>query len=1154
MENNFVHLHVHSEYSLLDGACRIDELVKKTAELGQKAVAVTDHGVMYGAIDFYRSAKEAGIKPIIGCEVYVARRTRFDKEAAYDSHSYHLVLLCENNTGYQNLIKLVSLAYTEGFYSKPRVDKQLLAKYSEGLICLSACLAGEIPSKLLDGNYEEAKASAKEYLDIFGKGNFYLELQNHGIKEQKHILPQICRIAEELDIPLVATNDAHYIEKQDSKIQNLLMCIQMNKTIYEDNPIKFPTDEFYLKSTEEMQKLFSQFPGAVENTVLIADRCNVELEFGVIKLPAFKTESETDNTTFFKNLCRKGLLKRYGDNPSEKAVKRMKYELDTIIKMGYVDYYLIVWDYVRYARSNDIAVGPGRGSGAGSICAYCIGITDIDPLKYNLLFERFLNPERVSMPDFDIDFCIIGRQKVIDYVVKKYGSERVSQIITFDTLKARAAIQDTGRALGLPVPFRNEVSSLVPKDIHITVNQALEEVFELKKLYETNQSARQLIDMAKKIEGMPRNDSVHAAGVVISGVPVTDLVPVKVSDGAVLSQYTMNSLESLGLLKMDFLGLRNLTVIKNCCDKIAETNPDFNIKNIPLDDRETYEMMSEGNTIGVFQFESPGMRNLLSRLKPRNIDDIIAAMSLYRPGPSDSISKYIKNRQNPDNIKYKHPLLRDILDVTYGCMIYQEQVMEICRKLAGYSYGRADIVRKAMSKKKHDVMQKERHSFIYGDNGESGNSPCCGAIANGVSEETANEIFDEMIGFASYAFNKSHAAAYSHVAYQTAYLKCHYFKEYMAALISSVIERTDKLAEYINECQKNNVCILPPDINKSNAEFTVEAGGIRYGLLAIKTLGAGVIKEITEQRRKFGNFINLQSFCQRMSESRITKSAVEFLIKAGAFDGLGANRRQMIGNYMYIMDAAAQYSNSNIEGQISMFSDDNGRDTGIFDEFSPMPEFEKKDLLLFEKNVLGMYISGHPADPYKISSELMHLQTANEISVNLNSRRYKNNTLVGILGVVEEFSQVNGQSGKKRAYITLHDRTGRVTCLVFQSVLFQHEKKLSEGNVVYIKGKISVNPKYRDSFIADEVFDEQEINKIIESKKLCIKTDSTQHETIGKLSEIFSRYKGSNTVCYYFTDLKKMVKPKSGFSVSVNDNLIKEISGVTDYKNIGLID
>ncbi len=1152
--DSFVHLHVHSEYSLLDGACRLTELVKKVAELGQKAVAVTDHGVMYGAVDFYKEAKSAGIKPIIGCEVYVARRTRFDREAKLDSHSYHLVLLCENNKGYENLVKLVSLGYTEGFYSKPRVDKELLKKYSEGLICLSACLAGEIPSKLMDGDYSGAVKAAEEYLEIFGENNFFIEIQNHGINEQKIILPQLARIAREKNIPLVATNDAHYLDKSDAEVQNLLMCIQMKKTIYEENSIKFPTDEFYLKSTEEMAELFSQFPCAIENTSRIAERCNVEFEFGVIKLPEFKIEGEDDNTAYFKKLCVYGLKKRYGENPEPDIVKRMKHELDVIIKMGYVDYFLIVWDFVKYAKDNDIPVGPGRGSGAGSICAYCIGITDIDPIKYNLLFERFLNPERVSMPDFDIDFCIEGRQRVIDYVVKKYGIDRVSQIIAFDTLKARAAIKDTGRAFGMSVKFRNDVSVTVPKELNITIKQALEKSYELKHLYETDPSAKKLVDMAMKIEGMPRNDTVHAAGVVISGVPVTDLVPVKTNDDAVVTQYTATALESLGLLKMDFLGLRNLTIIKHASEAIKLNNPQFDINEISVSDKETYEMMSQGETTGVFQFESSGMRSVLSRLKPECLEDLIAVISLYRPGPSESIPRYIKNKHNPKNITYKHPLLADILDVTYGCMVYQEQVMEICRKLAGYSYGRADIVRRAMAKKKHDVMEKERQSFIYGDDGNEGGTACCGAVANGVSEEVANEIFDEMTSFASYAFNKSHAAAYAYLAYQTAYLKCHYPREYMAALMSSVVDNSDKLTEYVDECRKHGITVLRPDINKSNEEFTVEENGVRYGLLAIKTLGAGVIREIILQREKFGDFKNLQDFCQRMADSKITKNAVEFLIKSGAFDGLGANRRQMISNYMFLIDTAGEISRTNIEGQMGLFSDDVQEQSTIFEEFAPMEEFHYADLLGFEKSATGMYISGHPTEPYKIALKYMKTLEIHKLTEGLKERKFSNNTPVCICGVLDDLSVRFTSTGRKMGFLSLQDSTGFCECTVFPDLFLPNEKKLESGNVVFIKGKVSSKKKYNDSFIADEIYDANDLWNIISRKRFCIKISSSEKEKIVALTDVLNKHKGDSEVCFYLTDLKKLIKLKNIAGVYINEKLITELSALINVENMGIID
>ncbi|MBQ8434439.1 MAG: DNA polymerase III subunit alpha, partial [Oscillospiraceae bacterium] len=873
-----------------------------------------------------------------------------------------------------------------------------------------------------------------------------------------------------------------------------------------------------------------------------------------IKLPEFKIDGENDNTAFFRRLCQEGLHKRYGSNITQAEIKRMEYELDVIIRMGYVDYYLIVWDFVKYANDNVIPVGPGRCSGAGSICAYCIGITDIDPVRYNLLFERFLNPERVSMPDFDIDFCIEGRQRVIDYVVEKYGTDRVSQIIAFDTLKARAAIKDTGRTLGLPVKFRNDVAAMVPKDLKITISQALQKSYELKQLYETNQSAKKLLDMAMKIEGMPRNDTVHAAGVVISGVPVTDLVPVKVSSEAVVTQYTMTALESLGLLKMDFLGLRNLTIIKHCCEKIREKNPEFNINKIPVCDKETFDMMSKGLTTGVFQFESAGMRSVLSRLKPESLEDLIAVISLYRPGPSESIPRYIKNKHNPKNIQYKHPMLRDILDVTYGCMVYQEQVMEICRRLAGYSYGRADLVRRAMAKKKHDVMEKERHSFIYGDSGENGSSPCCGAVANGVSEQTANEIFDEMSGFASYAFNKSHAAAYAYLSYQTAYLKCHYQREYMAALMSIVLDNTDKLTEYVDECRKNEITVLRPDINRSYEHFTVEGDDIRYGLLAIKTLGAGVIKEIIADRDRYGDFTNLHNFCQRMAESRISRTAVEHLIKAGAFDGLGANRRQMISNYVSLLDTAGEISRSNIEGQMGLFSDETENRTGVFEEFAPMEEFRYADLLCFEKFATGMYISGHPTDPYKTILELMHVPAAREISDKLKERKYTNDTPVCLCGVMEDLSVRYTSTGRKMGFLTLQDSTGFTECTAFPDVFLQNEKKLEYGKLLFIKGKISSNSKYNDSFVAENIFDEEEFQRLVKQKKLCIKVCSREKEKILRLTELLNGFRGENAICFYLTDLKKLIKPKKISGVMLNQELLNGICKLLGNENAGLID
>ena len=808
---DFVHLHLHTEYSLLDGACRIEEICRAAKDLGQNAVAITDHGVMYGAIDFYKAAKKEGVKPIIGCEVYVAHSSRFNKDKNKDSGYNHLVLLCKNETGYKNLIKMVSLSFTEGFYFKPRIDKELLKNHSQGLIALSACLAGEIPSALMKGDYESAKEAVLWYKSVFGE-DYYLELQNHGLEEQIKINPLIKQLSQETGVALVATNDVHYVKKQDAKMQKVLICIQTDKKLNEENPLAFSTDEFYLKPAEEMNSLFADTPCAIENTVKIAEKCNFDFELGHIKLPVFDI-GDKNHFEFFREKCFEGLYKIKGENPPEEYVNRLNYELETINKMGYVDYYLIVQDFVNYAKNSNIPVGPGRGSGAGSLAAYCIGITGIDPIKYNLFFERFLNPERVSMPDFDIDFCYVNRQKVIDYVIKKYGSEKVAQIVTFGTMAARAAVRDVGRVMNIPYATCDRTAKLIPRTLGITIEKAIEETPDLKLLYNSDQEVKELLDMAKRVEGMPRHASTHAAGVVISDRAVWEYVPLALNDNSAVTQYTMTSLEELGLLKMDFLGLRNLTIIREAQNHIKKHQPNFHIDNIPLDDNETYKMMSEGFTDGIFQFESEGMKNVLRQFRPERIEDLTAILSLYRPGPMDSIPKYIHNRHNPKDIKYDTPLLKPILDVTYGCIVYQEQVMQIFRTLAGYSLGRADIVRRAMSKKKHDVMKNEKQAFIYGQKDENGNIICTGAVNNGVSEKAAEKIFDEMSAFSSYAFNKSHAAAYSFVSYQTAYLKCHYPKEYMSALMSAALDDSNKIAFYTAECNRLGLKVLPPHIN-----------------------------------------------------------------------------------------------------------------------------------------------------------------------------------------------------------------------------------------------------------------------------------------------------------------------------------------------------
>ncbi len=1152
MENNgFVHLHVHSEYSLLDGACRIKELVKKVKELGQTAIAVTDHGVMYGAVEFYREAKEAGIKPIIGCEVYVARRTRFDRDMRLDSHSYHLVLLCANNQGYKNLIKLVSLGFTEGFYSKPRVDEEILLKYSDGLICLSGCIAGEIAVKLLNNDYEGAKETALKYQSIFGEGNYYLEIQNHGIKEQIEILPQLYKLSRETKIPLVATNDSHYVEKNDAQTQNILMCIQLKKTIFEPNNLAFPTNEFYIKSAQEMEQLFSEVPEAIENTVKIAERCNVEFEFGVIRLPKFKRDGVDDTVEYFRKLCYAGLRKRYGENVKQSVLKRLEYELDVIIRMGYTDYFLIVWDFIRYARENDIPVGPGRGSGAGSLCAYCIGITGIDPIKYNLLFERFLNPERVSMPDFDIDFCVEGRQQVIDYVVSKYGADRVSQIIAFDTLKARAAVKDTGRALGLSVKFRNDVSALIPRSLDMTIEKSLEKSRDLKKLYDSNPSAHRLLDESMKIEGMPRNDSIHAAGVVISAVPVTELVPVKKSGDAVVTQYTMSALETLGLLKMDFLGLRNLTVIKHCSEQIRKRKPDFDINTIPVDDSEIYSMMSAGKTSGVFQFESDGMKRVLSQLMPENLEDLIAVISLYRPGPSESIPKYIYNKHHPDEISYKHPLLEKILDVTYGCMVYQEQVMEICRVAAGYSYGRADLVRRAMAKKKHDVMEKERNVFIYGNRNEAGDTGCCGAVANGIDEKTANEIFDEMSGFASYAFNKSHAAAYAYLSYQTAFLKCHYTKEYMAALMSSILGNTDKLAEYIDECRKNGIIILRPDINQSFAGFTAEESGIRYGLLAIKNIGRGVIDNIVSERNKNGIYTSLENFCERNTRNNIGKIIVENLIKSGCFDNLGQTRLEMVSEYESLMDSFSEYSRQNVEGQMNLFSE-NGLQDVPPKKKKDKREYSYSEMIELEKLATGMYISGHPLDEYRLFKELMKLPDILKLKRS-SDKKYEKDEFC-FLGIISDVTVHYTSAGRKMLFVSVEDVTGSISCTLFPETAETYKALAEPGKIVYIRGRLSRKENYEPSVICSYMWSENEFKKIAENKKLCIKIKSTGKKETEKILEAAKRFGGKTPLCFYLTDMHKFFRSKNPEGINLCSEFTEQLEQIVGMENIGLID
>jgi len=1049
---DFVHLHVHSEYSLLDGACKIEELVARAKELGQEAVAITDHGVMYGAVDFYKAAKKAGIKPIIGCEVYVAPRGRGDRDPQRDKRPYHLILLCKNNTGYQNLAWLVSRGFTEGFYFKPRIDREIIPGHTEGLICLSACLAGEVPRALTAGDYEKAKEAAAWYRDQFGPENYFIEVQDHGIENQVRILPQLVRLSEELGVGLAATNDAHYLRKEDHKLQHLLLCIQTGHTVNEEIPLEFPTQEFYLKSGDEMAQVFQGIPSAIQNTVEIAKRCNVEFEFGKTKLPKFEAPNGEDNVDYFFRLCREGFVRRYGEDAPQPLRDRLEYELSVIHKMGYVNYYLIVYDFINYARSAGIPVGPGRGSGAGSIAAYCIGITGIDPIQFGLLFERFLNPERVSMPDFDVDFCYVRRQEVIDYVVRKYGADHVAQIVTFGTMAARGAIRDVGRALGIPYPQVDQVAKMVPMELHITLKKAIEGSKELRDLMAADPKVRELMEMAQQVEGMPRHASTHAAGVVITHDTVESYVPLAKNDDAVVTQYTMTTLEELGLLKMDFLGLRNLTVIADTEKMLQKQQPGFSIETIPLDDPGVFRMLSAGDTIGVFQLESGGMRRMITQLQPASMEDVIAAISLYRPGPMESIPKYVDCRHHPEHVTYLTEKLRPILEVTYGCIVYQEQVMQICRELGGYSYGQADLVRRAMSKKKADVMAKERTHFLEG------------CRKNGVPEQAASQIFDEMSSFAAYAFNKSHAAAYALVAYQTAYLKCHHPKEYMAALLTSILDNTNKVIEYIDECSRLGIKVLPPRINESGEGFTATGEGIRFGLLAVKNLGSGVIREIVREREENGPFRSFLDFYRRLYGGELNKRSIESLIKSGALDGLGSNRRQMLEGYPKAGEVLAARERWKSTGQISLFGDEPDEEElslPVLEEDSPAV------LLAGEKEVTGLYISGHPMSHYESLYPKYGAVKLVRVTDPEQDQVY-DNAVVCVMGMITAKRLKLTKSGENMAFLTVEDMTGSIDVLVFPRVYAAHSHRLTAGEPVFLRGRVSLKEEEAAKLILED--------------------------------------------------------------------------------------
>ena len=1068
---SFAHLHVHTEFSLLDGSNKIKECVSRVKELGMNSVAITDHGVMFGVIDFYRAAKAAGIKPILGCEVYVAPGSRFDKEAVgnNDDRYYHLVLLAENETGYYNLMKIVSRGFTEGYYYKPRVDMELLEQYHEGIIALSACLAGEVQKNILRGMYGEAKAAACRYKDIFGEGNFFLELQDHGMEEQKLVNQSLLRMSQETGIELVATNDIHYTYADDVKPHDILLCIQTGKKLADEDRMRYEGGQYYIKSEEEMRKLFPYAQEAIDNTQKIADRCNVEIVFGEKKLPKYDVPDGFTSWEYLNKLCYEGLERRYpGDDP--KIRERLEYELSVIKRMGYVDYFLIVWDFIKYARDHGISVGPGRGSAAGSIVSYCLGITSIDPLRYQLLFERFLNPERVSMPDIDVDFCFERRQEVIDYVVRKYGTDRVVQIVTFGTMAARGVIRDVGRVMDLPYAFVDGIAKMIPKELNITLGKALQSSPDFKKAYDNDPQVKELIDMSMRLEGLPRHTSMHAAGVVISQKAVEEYVPLSVgSDGSVVTQFTMTTLEELGLLKMDFLGLRTLTVIQDAV-RLAEksSGKEIDINAIDYNDKKVLDYIGSGETDGIFQLESGGMKGFMKELKPQNLEDIIAGISLYRPGPMDFIPQYIKGKNHPESITYDCPQLEPILAPTYGCIVYQEQVMQIVRDLAGFTLGRSDLLRRAMSKKKGDVMQKERQAFVYGD--EEGGVPGC--IANGIDEETANKIYDEMIDFAKYAFNKSHAAAYAVVSYQTAWLKYYYPVEFMAALMTSMIDNPPKVAEYIYSCRQMGIEILPPDINEGVGNFSVQDGKIRYGLAAIKSIGRPVIESIVRERNERGKFKTLKDFIERLSGKEVNKRTIESFIKSGAFDGLGGTRKQFMIIYVQIVDQVNQERKYSMAGQLSLFDMVDDDQKAEFD--IPLPkvgEYEKETRLAFEKEVLGVYLTGHPMEEYEekwrksISKTTLDFQLDKETG----AAKVHDGAKEIIGGIIATLAIKYTKTNKTMAILTLEDLLGTVEVVVFPRDYEKYKEYLQEENKVFIRGRVSEEDDAPSKLICESV-------------------------------------------------------------------------------------
>ncbi len=1157
----FTHLHVHTEYSLLDGSSKIKEIVKRAKELGMDSLAITDHGVMYGVIDFYKAAREAGIKPIIGCEIYVSPSSRFDKEAGVsDDRYYHLVLLAENDTGYHNLMKIVSKGFTEGFYYKPRVDYEVLEQYSEGIIALSACLAGEVARNLAKGNYEDAKKSALRYEGIFGKGNFFLELQDHGIPTQKTVNAGILRLSRELGIELVATNDIHYIFEEDSVPHDILLCIQTQKKVSDNDRMKYEGGQYYLKTEEEMAALFPYAKEAIENTHKIAMRCNVKIEFGVRKLPRFQVPAEfykeTDDDieaswNYLLHLCTEGLKKRYASASKEeyeKLKERLDYELSVIKNMGFIDYFLIVWDFINYAKRNGIAVGPGRGSAAGSIVAYTLEITDIDPIKYDLLFERFLNPERVSMPDIDVDFCMERRGEVIEYVIEKYGKEKVSQIVTFGTLAAKGVIRDVGRVLDMPYAEVDAIAKMIPSELNITLEKALKMNPMLKESYDNNSQIKYLIDMSMRLEGLPRHTSMHAAGVLISSKAVDEFVPLsRASDGTITTQYIMTTLEELGLLKMDFLGLRTLTVIQNAVRMIKKSqNIDLDLKNADYSDKAVYELIGSGKTEGIFQLESAGMKNFMKELKPDNIDDIIAGIALYRPGPMDFIPQYIEGKNNAENITYDCPQLEHILKPTYGCIVYQEQVMQIVRDLAGYSLGRSDLLRRAMSKKKESVMQKERHNFVYG-NEEEGIPGC---IKNGISEEIANKIYDKMIDFAKYAFNKSHAAAYAVVAYETAYLKHYYPVEFMAALMTSFIENSSKVSQYIVICKNMGIDILPPDINKGERDFSVEDGKIRYGLSALKSIGKGVIDSIVEERNERGEFTSLNDFVVRLTGKEVNKRTIESFIKAGAFDSFGLKRRQLMMIYVQVVDSITKDKKNNMAGQMTLFdfaSEEDKQDYEI--QVPDVAEFTKLELLAFEKEVIGVYVSGHPLEEYMSLWKKKVTVVSTDFVSEDDDMKVKDGNRETIGGIVTSVTMKSTKSNKVMAFFTLEDIYGTVEVIVFPKDFEKYRFVLKEDERLFVTGRVSVNDEGDGKLICENILLFDDV-----PSQLWVRFDNMEAylKAEGELLATLAMDDGKDTVVIYLSaEKKKKILPKA-YSVKADTVLVNKLKEKYGENNVAV--